>query len=299
VGQRTCRRKSKSESITRRNKNEKRVIREWRGQPTRGRAITFWPFFDNGLQNPALWPRDLSKTRVVFWTDWSMFGCYIVVGGSPKRQASEADAILVCASPTRRERAWLIKRVAPKFAWLDSEVWVKEWWCSVFWEDEPCIWLVKTNHTTEGNYRGYPPMGTLFIYMWCFSTNPGLGDDITRSREVGYIKRSDSLPHIPCLLVDMKYWGLIDPKDKPFGRWLPIEVQWRIMFFAECCHQWQAAGYDAWDPIVTEMCCDRMAANTRQLPAMESSGQVQPVSQDKLLSPLPLTFRPPIVHEWY
>ena len=46
-------------------------------------------------------------------------------------------------------------------------------------------------------------------------------------------KRSDSLPHIHCLLVDMKYQGMIDLKDKPFGRCLLIEVQWRTVFFTE------------------------------------------------------------------
>ena len=38
-------------------------------------------------------------------------------------------------------------------------------------------------------------------------------------------KRSDSLPHIRCLLVVvMKYQGLVDPEDKPFGNVLPFEV---------------------------------------------------------------------------
>ena len=47
-------------------------------------------------------------------------------------------------------------------------------------------------------------------------------------------KRSDSLPHIHCLLVNMKYKGLVDPKDKPFGSVLPFEVQVKIMFWVEC-----------------------------------------------------------------
>ena len=46
-------------------------------------------------------------------------------------------------------------------------------------------------------------------------------------------KRSDSLPHIRCLLVDMKYQGLVDPEDKPFGNVLPFEVQLKIMFWVE------------------------------------------------------------------
>ena len=32
----------------------------------------------------------------------------------------------------------------------------------------------------------------------------------------------------------MKYQGLVDPKDKPFGRVLPFEVQVKIMFWVEC-----------------------------------------------------------------
>ena len=33
---------------------------------------------------------------------------------------------------------------------------------------------------------------------------------------------------------NMKYNGLVDPKDKPFGRVLPFEVQVKIMFWVEC-----------------------------------------------------------------
>ena len=47
------------------------------------------------------------------------------------------------------------------------------------------------------------------------------------------IKRSESLPHICCLLVVvMKYQGLVDPEDKPFGNVLPFEVQVKIMFWS-------------------------------------------------------------------
>ena len=47
-------------------------------------------------------------------------------------------------------------------------------------------------------------------------------------------KRSDSLPHIRCLLVVMKYQGLVDSEDKPSGNVLPFEVQVKIMFWVEC-----------------------------------------------------------------
>ena len=47
-------------------------------------------------------------------------------------------------------------------------------------------------------------------------------------------KRSDSLPHIHCLLVDMKYRRLIDVKDKPFDAPLHFDWQPSMLFFAEC-----------------------------------------------------------------
>ena len=34
--------------------------------------------------------------------------------------------------------------------------------------------------------------------------------------------------------VNMKYKGLVDPKDKPFVRVFPFEVQVKIMFWVEC-----------------------------------------------------------------
>lgn len=225
--------------------------------------------------------------------------------GSPKRQASEADAILVWASPTRQERARLIKRVTPKFAWLDSEVWEKEWWCSVFWEDEPYIWLVETNQMTKGNYSGYFPwVHFLFIVsfltdsvvvVWCFSTNSGPGDHITPSREVGYKKGvTHYLTFIACSLPwNTEEWLIWKTSRLVDGCWL--KCNGAPCFLQNALSPTTRAEWHAWDPTVTEMCRDRMAANTRRWPAMESSGQVKPVSQDKLLSPLPSTLGPLIV----
>ena len=36
------------------------------------------------------------------------------------------------------------------------------------------------------------------------------------------------------MLVDIKYQGLVDPEDKPFGNVLPFEVQVKIMLLVEC-----------------------------------------------------------------
>ena len=45
------------------------------------------------------------------------------------------------------------------------------------------------------------------------------------------------MPHIRCLLVVvMKYQGLVDPEDKPFGNVLPFEVQVKIMFWVYCSY---------------------------------------------------------------
>ena len=41
-------------------------------------------------------------------------------------------------------------------------------------------------------------------------------------------------PHFMLGAVIMKYKGLVDPKDKPFVKWLPFEVQVKIMFWVEC-----------------------------------------------------------------
>ena len=40
---------------------------------------------------------------------------------------------------------------------------------------------------------------------------------------------------IPCLAtVIMDCRGLVDPRNKPFGRVLPLEIQIKIMFWVEC-----------------------------------------------------------------
>ena len=40
--------------------------------------------------------------------------------------------------------------------------------------------------------------------------------------------------HIHALPINMKYQGLVDPEDKPFGNVFPFEVQVKIMFWVEC-----------------------------------------------------------------
>ena len=41
-------------------------------------------------------------------------------------------------------------------------------------------------------------------------------------------------PHFMLGAVNMDYRGLVDPKNKPFGRVLPLEIQIKIMFWVHC-----------------------------------------------------------------
>ena len=152
-------------------------------------------------------------------------------------------------------------------------------------------------------------MGTLFIQVfffnrWCdggviFSTNPRPGDDITPSREVSYKK---GVTHCLTFIACSSTWNTKDWlmwKTSSLVRHCTSIGNHLCCFLRNALSPWQVAGCDAWDLTVTEMYHDRMATNTWRWLAMESSGEAQPVSQDKLLSPLPLTLGPPIVHEWY
>ena len=172
------------------------------------------------------------------------------------------------------------------------------------------VYLIgETNHTTKGNYRGYPTrVHVLFKFsfltdgvmvVWFFSTNPRPGDDITPSREVSYKKGvTHCLTFIACSSTrnteDWLMW-----KTSRLMRHCTSIGNHLCCFSRNALSPWQVVGCDAWDLSVTEMHHDRMAAYTWRWPAMKSSGEAQPVSQDKLLSSLPLTLGPPIVREWY
>ena len=41
-------------------------------------------------------------------------------------------------------------------------------------------------------------------------------------------------PHFMLGAVNMDYRGLVDPRNKPFGRVLPLEIQIKIMFWVHC-----------------------------------------------------------------
>ena len=113
------------------------------------------------------------------------------------------------------------------------------WEWRVFYRVNRGSWLVERHHVgrTWRDSRGYPPwvhfLIDLVMIVWCVFHQscpwPWSRDDHVRMMPPHHVrpatKRSDSLPHIRCLLVVvMKYQGLVDPEDKPFGNVLPFEV---------------------------------------------------------------------------
>ena len=81
----------------------------------------------------------------------------------------------------------------------------------------------------------------------------------------------------------MKYQGLVDPEDKPYGRVLPFEVQMKIMFWVECF-----VTMDKWKTLLREFKglpkCD--VTGLPQHLGQEPSGGSFSCSQNIPLSPL-------------
>ena len=94
-----------------------------------------------------------------------------------------------------------------------------DWWRDITWG----------SLTTRGDSRGYPPWVHFF------------GWDPKSWREVGIGSRHEEIkgntgerPQFMLDAVIMDCRGLVDPKNKPFGRVLPLEVQIKIMFWVHC-----------------------------------------------------------------
>ena len=83
---------------------------------------------------------------------------------------------------------------------------------------------------TRGDSRGYPP--------WVHLVLPGPGglarvcDWWRLEDKQGNTTVRGQLPEFYTVRMDCR--GLVDPKNKPFGRVLPLEVQIKIMFWVEC-----------------------------------------------------------------
>ena len=96
----------------------------------------------------------------------------------------------------------------------------------------------------------------------------------------------------------MKYQGLVDPKDKPFGRVLPFEVQVKIMFWVECF-----VTVDQRKKVLQEFKglpkCDVTGLPTtpRTGSVVEPSGGSFSCSQNNPLSSLPPNIRPQVIGE--
>ena len=73
-------------------------------------------------------------------------------------------------------------------------------------------------------------MGTLFLY---WTQGPGARRGLVETR--GLIRGCQGKRQLPDVnRVRMDCRGLVDPKNKPFGRVLPLEVQIKIMFWVHC-----------------------------------------------------------------
>ena len=89
----------------------------------------------------------------------------------------------------------------------------------------------------KGNYRGYPPPPSQWVHVFVYgkkswrewAIGPGIG--------INKVERSGEVTFMLCA-VTMKYRGLVNPKDKPFGRVLPFEVQRKIMFWVDALSPW-------------------------------------------------------------
>ena len=94
-----------------------------------------------------------------------------------------------------------------------------DWWRDITWG----------NLTTRGDSRGTPP------WVHFFWVGPQVlarvGDWSKEPMNTGH---SAERPHFMLDAVNMDCRGLVDPKNKPFGRVLPLEVQVKIMFWVHC-----------------------------------------------------------------
>ena len=90
--------------------------------------------------------------------------------------------------------------------------------------------------------------------------------------------------------------GLVDPKNKPFGRLLPLEVQVKIMFWVHCFYP-----MDQRKNVVRELKglpkCDLTGfpLTSGRGPMVEPSGGSFACAPEKWLSPLPPPHGSPVI----
>ena len=97
--------------------------------------------------------------------------------------------------------------------------------------------------------------------------------------------------------VIMNCRGLVDPKDKPFGRVLPLEVQIKIVLGRVFLHDGQAEEVAARIQTVAQVRCDRPPTTPRTGSMVEPSGVSPAYAQDNPLSSLPPNIRPQVIGE--
>ena len=94
-----------------------------------------------------------------------------------------------------------------------------DWWRDITWG----------SLTTRGDSRGYPP------WVHFFWVGPQVLVRVGDWFKEPMIKGNRvERPHFMLGAVNMDYRGLVDPRNKPFGRVLPMEIQIKIMFWVHC-----------------------------------------------------------------
>ena len=92
--------------------------------------------------------------------------------------------------------------------------------------------------------------------------------------------------------------GLVDPRNKPFGNVLPLEVQVKIMFWVECFYT-----MDKRKKVVREFkglpkcAMTRVSQTPRRRPDLEPSDRAIACPQDQWVPPLPSHVGSPDVGE--
>ena len=82
---------------------------------------------------------------------------------------------------------------------------------------------------TRGDSRGYPP----WVHFFWFGPKVLVRVGDWSKEQMNKVEQSGEATFmLGAVIMDCR--GLVDPKNKPFGRMLPLEVQIKIMFWVHC-----------------------------------------------------------------
>ena len=98
--------------------------------------------------------------------------------------------------------------------------------------------------------------------------------------------------------VNMDCRGLVDPRNKPFGRVLPLEIQIKIMFWVHCFYTMDKRKKVVQEvERVAQMRPDRVSATPGRRSTLEPSRGAVACPPEKWLPPLPSYDGSPVVGE--